>query len=62
MGKVRVWYHPGGKVSITHGDLSRNPKQEVKLKLRFRDSDFDDIDDSQLPNAANPTDRKDRDR
>jgi hypothetical protein len=58
--KVRVWYHPDGKISVTHGTVTDDIDR--KLRLAFPESEFEDIDDSMLPNSADPTNREDRNR
>ncbi len=72
MGKVRIWYHPTGKVSVSYPDLRPEKKPEgltldewidrqlnlIPVKApQFAGLDFEDMDSSQLPQ-----DRADRDR
>ena len=72
MGKVRIWYHPTGKVSVSYPDLRPEKKPEgltldewidrqlnlIPIKApQFAQLDFEDTDTSQLPQ-----DRADRDR
>lgn len=77
MSKCRVWYHLDGKISVSYPDLRPEKKPEdltfdewlnkqldnVAIKApQFQGLDFEDMDNSQLPNGANPDDRSDRDR
>lgn len=57
MGLKRIWYHPNGKISVTHGDLTQNPEMTKKLKLRFPDSEFEDVDESVIPPRDGNRDR-----
>lgn len=64
MSKVRVWYHPDGKVSVSHPDKRPEKKPDgmtidewagkqlndvAKKAPQFQGLDFDDVDSSTLP-------------
>lgn len=76
MALCRIWYRADGRVFIQHIDYKLKPTgmadadfaveqfaiPRKKNPDKYNTMEFEDVDDSTLPNGVSPISRKDRDR